>query len=196
MTAAPALLPCPFCGELPSPMSIGLRGGQHYYVQCQNVDCPIVDVSTRRNEGSITTAEEAIERWNRREALLSRAVTTQAGEWRCFHCDEVFTDHAAAMAHFGPSLHSDPACTVDAVKLRDLEQQLERYREEDTDLHREIHRLRSKHLTELRKEEEKGYARGLRDAAVPPSPVMEKSLTLAEEIELAGARGICRLSTC
>lgn len=60
------LLPCPFCGVMPAPMSIGLRGGQHYYIQCQNLDCPIRDVSTKRNDGDTTTAEEAIERWNRR----------------------------------------------------------------------------------------------------------------------------------
>lgn len=60
------LLPCPFCGVMPAPMSIGLRGGQHYYIQCQNLDCQIRDVSTKRNDGDTTTAEEAIERWNRR----------------------------------------------------------------------------------------------------------------------------------
>jgi len=39
-----------------------------------------------------------------------------------------------------------------------------RYREEDTDLHRELRRMESDHATALRREEEKGYARGLRDA--------------------------------
>jgi hypothetical protein len=35
---------------------------------------------------------------------------------------------------------------------------------EDTELHREIYRLKADHATALRREEEKGYARGLRDA--------------------------------
>jgi len=32
--------------------------------------------------------------------------------WRCFHCDEVFTDEAKARIHFGPELGSTPTCQV------------------------------------------------------------------------------------
>jgi hypothetical protein len=39
-----------------------------------------------------------------------------------------------------------------------------RYQGEDTELHREIQRLQADHAVALRREEEKGYARGLRDA--------------------------------
>lgn len=84
--------------------------------------------------------------------------------WRCFHCDEIFADAAEAALHFGPRIYSDPACHADAEHLRELERQLDRYREEDTDLHREIHALHSKHQTALMRAEEDGYARGLRDA--------------------------------
>lgn len=31
-------------------------------------------------------------------------------EWRCFHCDEVFTDRTAARRHFGDVLDDMPAC--------------------------------------------------------------------------------------
>lgn len=86
--------------------------------------------------------------------------------WQCFHCDEVFTDRAAAAAHFGPSIYSDPACAIDAHRLRELEAELARYREEDTDLHRELYGMQSKHQTELRRAEEEGYARGLHDVPV------------------------------
>lgn len=84
-------------------------------------------------------------------------------EWRCFHCDEVFTTVESATEHFGPSMYRDPACTIDAARLRELEAMLARYRQDDTDLHREIYRLQSQHRTELLREEEKGYARGLKD---------------------------------
>jgi hypothetical protein len=86
-------------------------------------------------------------------------------KWRCFHCDEVFTDRASAALHFGPRIYSDPACAVDAAKLRDLELQLDAYRQEDTDLHRAMHAMQSAHQVALRREEEKGYARGLADGA-------------------------------
>ena len=87
-----------------------------------------------------------------------------SGPWRCFHCDEIFTDAKEAALHFGPGIYSDPACQVDAVHLRDLERELERYREDDTDLHRQIAAMESKHQQALMREEEAGYARGLHDA--------------------------------
>ena len=83
--------------------------------------------------------------------------------WRCFHCDEVFRDEEAARLHFGDSLMHAAACKVDVAALRELERQLACYREEDTDLHREIHRLHAEHLVALRRAEEDGYAKGLRD---------------------------------
>jgi hypothetical protein len=102
--------------------------------------------------------------------------------WRCFHCDEVFTDHAAALEHFGESMCDDPACQIDMTDVRAMENQLRQYREEDTALHRELRRMESDHATALRREEEKGYARGLRDAGyVEPgcSPSRDKNLSMA-----------------
>lgn len=100
--------------------------------------------------------------------------------WRCFHCDEEFTTRGAAADHFGPHPAATPGCVIDKVAieeggkpergrgllmaLRKAEAELERYRDEDTDLHRYIHRLQSEHQQALRREEEKGYARGLADA--------------------------------
>lgn len=83
--------------------------------------------------------------------------------WRCFHCDEVFRDRACAQAHFGPSLHSQVSCSVDASRLRELEKQLADYRNEDTSLHRQIERLETDYQLKVRRANEKGYADGLRD---------------------------------
>ncbi len=93
---------------------------------------------------------------------------TPAHGWTCFHCGENFPgtmggQHQARM-HFGQSVHSEPKCQISAYRVRQMEDQLRRYREEDTDLHRELRRMESDHLTALRHEEEKGYARGLADA--------------------------------
>jgi hypothetical protein len=87
-------------------------------------------------------------------------------EWRCFHCDEIFTSYAEAELHFGRSCMSNPTCTVSAAELRDMENQLERYRQEDTELHRTLHRMQAEHSVALRREEEKGYLRGIRDVKV------------------------------
>ena len=40
-------------------------------------------------------------------------------EWRCFHCDEVFTDPADARRHFGDYPLSSSACTMSDVSLLD-----------------------------------------------------------------------------
>lgn len=89
----------------------------------------------------------------------------QRPQWRCFHCDALFTDSGEARLHFGPSEHSAPVCQIDAAALRDLEETLRRYREEDTDLHRALYAKDCKHAVALRRAEEQGYATGLADAA-------------------------------
>ena len=36
----------------------------------------------------------------------------QRGEWRCFHCNETFTNYAAAREHFGGCDLEDAACQL------------------------------------------------------------------------------------
>lgn len=81
--------------------------------------------------------------------------------WRCFHCGETFTDSHAATLHFGTTEIQSPACAIDIAEYRAMEVRMRDYNNEDTELHREIASLRRKHAAELRREEEKGYARGL-----------------------------------
>lgn len=33
-------------------------------------------------------------------------------EWRCFHCGKAFTEAEDAELHFGPTVHSQPACQI------------------------------------------------------------------------------------
>jgi hypothetical protein len=95
--------------------------------------------------------------------------------WRCFHCDEVFTDSEQAALHFGVNQAQKTACQFDVKELRETEALMRRYQEEDTDLHRELYALRSKHQTDLRREEEKGYARGLKDGKAYYAPVDQQA---------------------
>lgn len=94
---------------------------------------------------------------------ISRAIENLPGVWRCFHCDEVFTDAEAARLHFGPTSQHKPACQLDVKYLRQLETELERYRAEDTDLHRQLAQQQTAHQFALRRAEEAGYSQGLRD---------------------------------
>ncbi|GAA2867059.1 hypothetical protein GGQ99_001342 [Aminobacter niigataensis] len=128
-------------------------------------------------------------------ATTSKGVTeeqTPAREWRCFHCDEVFTEEQAARDHFGALTVigipiTDPACCVDIGKFRDMEHQLQRYGMEDSDKDREIAAMHSKHARALMDEEEKGYARGLRDARLEASrvaPVSQKEAVARDEDDM------------
>lgn len=94
-----------------------------------------------------------------------------AGPWRCFQCDEVFTDAKSAGDHFGVWPSDVAACRVEggmAAELERLRQETVRLQrqisEEDTPLYRQLRRQESEHSTALLREEEKGYARGVRDA--------------------------------
>ena len=91
--------------------------------------------------------------------------------WRCFHCDEVFIDIESARVHFGGNGISYPLCQFSQVKIRDMENELRKYREEDTDLHRQIANLHSSHAQALMRSEELGYAKGLADGRKQLTPL-------------------------
>lgn len=97
---------------------------------------------------------------------------TQAVHWRCFHCGDTFTkaQEKHARKHFGRDEGEQPVCLIrsageDALlsALRNAQDQLERYRLEDSDLMRAMWALRSDHARRVRQAEEEGYAKGLRD---------------------------------
>ena len=120
--------------------------------------------------------------------------------WVCFHCGEHFPGNLkgarAARLHFGEHPAKDPVCTMSPRRLRDMEEQLERYRDEDTALHREIQALKAAHAVALQREEEKGYARGLADArAEYAQRVPEGSCTCVSPV-MSSESGAARCGNC
>lgn len=102
------------------------------------------------------------------DTTISRAI-----HWRCFHCGETFTKAQKRWAgeHFGRTECDTPVCLMRVpgetsllTALRSAQDELARYRAEDTDLMRAIWAMQSDHATALRREEERGYEKGLRDA--------------------------------
>jgi hypothetical protein len=69
--------------------------------------------------------------------------------WRCFHCDEVFTDHESAADHFGDGDYEDetPLCIVAAtteqkqliLTNREMWDELQKARHENEDLEDRLH---------------------------------------------------------
>lgn len=97
--------------------------------------------------------------------------------WTCFFCGETFKTIGGAQDHFGATPDKKPGCLLKVsvgaergllMELRRVEAELATlYRERadaDTDLHREIYRLQSRHADALQNAETAGYERGLRDA--------------------------------
>jgi hypothetical protein len=94
--------------------------------------------------------------------------------WTCFHCGEIFKTPGSARDHFGFDPSSDPACRIKVgeerglvMELRRVEAKYIRLLEETSDesgaVAREFYGLDAKHAGELRRAEDEGYRKGLRD---------------------------------
>jgi len=125
------------------------------------------------------------------ETLHSLAGTER--EWRCFHCDEVFTDQDAAADHFGVQIDDmadEVACKLSAndgliIKmLREAQEELRRYHQEDNESYRTFYALGVEHETKMRRVEEEGYVRGLKDYQKLETAAFA---ALADMIEVANA---------
>lgn len=118
---------------------------------------------------------KALGDWRSRNLRLSHEPPAAPKEWRCFHCDEVCTDHASALEHFGIDRHCDPICKVDRAEYRRMEKRNIEHTLEDTELHRALEAKSAEMITAVRKAEEEGYNKGLADGrglAQPPSPAL------------------------
>ena len=125
-------------------------------------DCLYVD--PRRIRQIANVLAEAL---NQHESI---AQPVQPPLWNCFHCAESFSDKSSAALHFGRyELHS-PACQIDVAEYRKMEAQMERYNEDDSDMHRQLYAQEAWHQLALRREEESGYAKGLEALAQPVQP--------------------------
>lgn len=89
----------------------------------------------------------------------------------CFHCGEHFDRVKDARLHFGATPDEQPGCLL---KLNDQDKgllalvrfqyaELDRYRQEDQPIMREIYALGAKHARELIAAEQRGYDKGLAD---------------------------------
>lgn len=100
-------------------------------------------------------------------AVISRKIY-----WRCFHCGDAFTKAQVRWArqHFGRDEGELPVCQMRMPgehhlleALRAAQDELAVHRAEDTDLMRAIYAMRADHSSALRREEERGYEKGLAD---------------------------------
>lgn len=93
--------------------------------------------------------------------------------WRCFHCGDTFTKAQVrhAREHFGRDEGEEPVCLIRSAgesalltALRNAQDDLAGYHAEDSDLMRALWAMGADHAVALKREEERGYAKGLLDA--------------------------------
>src|ERR1700686_622847 len=80
-------------------------------------------------------------------------------QWRCFHCDQVFTSLRCATIHFGADEAATCACVLPHEQhlvehIRDLERQLEIYRNESDKVLQSIMTLEAEHRQTVTRAEE------------------------------------------
>ena len=105
-----------------------------------------------------------------RLALMQQEIDGASKVWRCFHCGEACKSEVDARNHFGSMEGSEPACSIKGAgefallqALRNAEDRLQRYMAEDSDTLRAMSSMQSDHQQALRREEERGYAKGVAD---------------------------------
>jgi hypothetical protein len=81
-----------------------------------------------------------------------------------------------ARDHFGADCSQTPVCLMREPgeyhvlrALRDAQDELTAYRTEDTELHRALHSMAADHAAALRRAEEDGYNKGVRDGRLHPA---------------------------
>lgn len=87
--------------------------------------------------------------------VVTRA-EVESRSWRCFHCQELLTSEKSAREHFGATQGSVPACQVDIEHLRDLERQVESYRNEESELAAHFQQRDADRAVLIRRAEEEG----------------------------------------
>lgn len=90
--------------------------------------------------------------------------------WRCFHCDEVFHSAELAAVHFGDDELAQPGCLLKVGDdfpllraLRQAQRELGRFYCEDSAVDRWAAAVASTHAEQLRRAEEEGYGKAVRD---------------------------------
>lgn len=120
--------------------------------------------------------------------LEQKPAAETAEEWRCFFCGETFTDIACATQHFGGDLSSLAGCQIKAEEggllnaLRKVEDQLARYRVEDSDTDRAMYAMQANHRQALIREEEAGYNKGMSDMREQDAQQRSAVAALAEAL--------------
>lgn len=102
--------------------------------------------------------------------MINEAILNEK-QWRCFFCDETFTNKEKAAEHFGIALCEVdvPACKLFESQelilkyIRECENEIRQYQDGNKPLQRAIWAVQSEKDKAVKEAEEKGYAKGVAD---------------------------------
>jgi hypothetical protein len=142
---------CPICGESDMQFEREKDDPTLGYIRCTNASCP----SNVPITGGPVDADP------------------RALPWRCFHCDQLFFDEAAASAHFGQHEGRTPACQIKSSEgglvraLREAEEEAERawsaVHSEGAEGLKAWRAAMTRNARAVESAEQTGYDKGLRD---------------------------------
>lgn len=117
-------------------------------------------------------------------AVLALTTAPAMGElvaWRCFHCDETFTEERCARLHFGSSEDQSPACQIKGAEgglleaLRRAEKDagdaMFAIHNESTEAAKAYYAQQTRHREQLTAIEQIGYDKGIADAKAHPESI-------------------------
>lgn len=126
-------------------------------------------------------------------STMSDRDAVERKEWRCFHCDELFSDERCARQHFGRDEGSTPACIIKGGEgglleaLRRAEEAaddaIQLMQSESTDAAKAYHSQRCRHSQALIAAEQTGYDRGLADGRALRKSEGSDALVSADVVE-------------
>ncbi|OHV24930.1 hypothetical protein EOS93_25270 [Rhizobium sp. RMa-01] len=134
------------------------------------------------SSGRIETNDDMVQIWRDRgyacTAYYSAPKPTPK-EWRCFHCDDVFTDKRQAALHFGCDETSEPACKIkagaegsmlEALRRAEAEAQtaISAMHNESTEGWNAYYNIVTRASQQAEAAENLGYERGLQDGRTDP----------------------------
>ncbi len=91
-------------------------------------------------------------------------------QWRCFHCDQVFTSERWAREHFGNDLYSYPACRIKDHEghlidyVRKLEAEIHDHRTENHKVLLAAYSMQMDAQRMVPEAEQRGYDKGVSEA--------------------------------
>jgi hypothetical protein len=156
----------------PPSSSVALASELEFYAFIAALDAQHAETLAKERASWEQYSAARIERLNQTieemKAKHASAIFDTNAQWRCFHCDEVFTSPTDARLHFGGSSADEPACKIKAAgehallkALRVAYAKLAEFNRGESDMAIAMQHAEDDHRRALKEAEQLGFDRGV-----------------------------------